>query len=146
MCCQDNSPAHLLICSLQLWTWSCDLSTAIPVWNLRKHRLWNKVCVFCYSMDWWTEGTHQKKFWMTLPWYYHLWLLCVSMCAPLCHSGVGFISGRLAQCVWCFKRGRRNSEAPGPVYHPSYLSPRQPPWGRARECTDERKLVRCELE
>lgn len=44
-------------------------------------------------------------------------------------------------------KGRRGSEAPGPVYHPSCLSPRQPPRGEGEgEHTDERKPVRCELE
>lgn len=45
----------------------------------------------------------------------------------------------------CFKGGE-GKLASGPVYHPSYLSPQQPPRGRARECTDEQKLVRCERE
>ena len=68
--------------------------------------------------------------------------MCVCVCA---RGDVGFISGQL---VGCFKEGWRggSSGAPGPVYHPSYLSPRQPPWGRPRECTDEREPVRCELE
>lgn len=51
------------------------------------------------------------------------------MCAPLCGASVGFIIWRPASCMCCFKEGRRSSEAQGPVYHPSYLSPRQPPEG-----------------
>lgn len=47
-------------------------------------------------------------------------------------------------CVM-FQRGEEEL-ALGPVYHPSYLSPQQPHWGRARERMDERKLVKCELK
>lgn len=63
----------------------------------------------------------------------------------LCQDGAVFISGQPARCVGCFKGGE-GKLASGPVYHPSYLSPQQPPRGRARECTDEQKLVRCERE
>ncbi len=54
--------------------------------------------------------------------------LYVCLCMRLCVKVVwdSLVAG---SCVRCFKEGRRSSEMQGTVYHPSRLSPRQPPEG-----------------
>lgn len=56
-------------------------------------------------------------------------------------------SQRPGPAAWeVFRSGAEELRGAVPVYHQSYLSPRQAHRGRPSECADEREPVRCELE
>lgn len=64
----------------------------------------------------------------------------------LCRDGAVFISGQPARCVGCFKEEKGGSwhRALSIIHLTCHRC--EPPRGRAREYTDEQKLVRCERE
>lgn len=69
-----------------------------------------------------------------------------TVCVSLCQDGVVFISGQPARCVGVFQRGGGGGwhQALSIIHLTCHHG--NPPRGRARECTDEQKLVRCERE
>lgn len=89
-----------------VWTYTADFKT----WCL----YFTPVCT--------EKHTEHIKRWFT-------WHLHITVCALLCQVGVVFISGQPGVCRVSQHWGGSVS---GPVYHPSYLSPRQPPLREAK--------------